>query len=58
MSTQTVEQAMLTLGENARQASRELMRAPGSAKTRALLAMADAIAARRRALREANRQDV
>ncbi|OWT77427.1 MULTISPECIES: glutamate-5-semialdehyde dehydrogenase [unclassified Achromobacter] len=58
MSTQTVEQAMLTLGENARQASRELMRAPGSAKTRALLAMADAIAARRPALREANRQDV
>ncbi|WP_233235406.1 glutamate-5-semialdehyde dehydrogenase [Bordetella sp. LUAb4] len=58
MSTQTVEQAMLTLGENARQASRELMRAPGSAKTQALLAMADAIAERRPALREANRQDV
>ncbi|ALM83879.1 glutamate-5-semialdehyde dehydrogenase [Bordetella sp. N] len=58
MSTQTVEQAMLTLGENARQASRALMRAPGSAKTRALLAMADAIAERRPALREANRLDV
>ncbi|OZI30361.1 glutamate-5-semialdehyde dehydrogenase [Bordetella genomosp. 10] len=58
MSTQTVEQAMLTLGENARQASRELMRAPGSAKTRALLAMADAIADRRKTLQEANRQDV
>ncbi|MFC4274884.1 glutamate-5-semialdehyde dehydrogenase [Achromobacter aloeverae] len=49
---------MLTLGENARQASRELMRAPGSAKTRALLAMADAIADRRKTLQEANRQDV
>jgi len=58
MSTQTVEQAMLTLGENARQASRQLMRAPGAAKTQALLAMADAIAERRPALREANRQDV
>jgi len=49
---------MLTLGENARQASRQLMRAPGAAKTQALLAMADAIAERRPALREANRQDV
>ncbi|HTK03048.1 MAG TPA: glutamate-5-semialdehyde dehydrogenase [Bordetella sp.] len=58
MSTQTVEQAMLTLGENARRAAREMMRASGAAKVRALSAMADAVADHRDALKAANRQDM
>jgi glutamate-5-semialdehyde dehydrogenase len=58
MSTQNVEQAMLKLGENARRAAREMMRASGAAKVRALLAMADAIADNRDALKDANRQDL
>jgi glutamate-5-semialdehyde dehydrogenase len=58
MSTQTVEQAMLALGANARRAAREMMRASGAAKVRALVAMADAIADNRDALKAANRQDL
>jgi glutamate-5-semialdehyde dehydrogenase len=58
MSTQTVEQAMLALGANARHAAREMMRASGAAKVRALIAMADAIADNRDALKAANRQDL
>ena len=45
MSTSSIEQAMLALGENARRASRAMMRANGAAKNQALLAMADATAA-------------
>jgi glutamate-5-semialdehyde dehydrogenase len=58
MSIETVEHAMIALGENARRASRELMRATGAAKSRALCAMADAIAANRDTLKAANRQDL
>ncbi|ANN80579.1 glutamate-5-semialdehyde dehydrogenase [Bordetella flabilis] len=55
---QTVEHAMIVLGENARRASRELLRATGAAKSRALRVMADAIAANRDTLKSANRQDL
>jgi glutamate-5-semialdehyde dehydrogenase len=58
MSIQNVEHAMIVLGENARRASRELARATGAAKSRALCIMADAIAANRDTLKAANRQDV
>ncbi|ARP92733.1 glutamate-5-semialdehyde dehydrogenase [Bordetella genomosp. 9] len=58
MSTQTVEQAMLALGENARRAAREMMRATGAAKARALTAMAEAIAENRDTLKAANEQDL
>ncbi|ANN66282.1 glutamate-5-semialdehyde dehydrogenase [Bordetella bronchialis] len=58
MSTQNVELAMLALGENARRAAREMMRASGAAKARALTAMADAIADGRDSLKSANRQDI
>ncbi|ARP84434.1 glutamate-5-semialdehyde dehydrogenase [Bordetella genomosp. 8] len=58
MSSQTVEQAMLALGENARRAARQMMSASGTAKVRALTAMADAIAGNRDALKAANRQDM
>ncbi|OZI23432.1 glutamate-5-semialdehyde dehydrogenase [Bordetella genomosp. 9] len=58
MSSQTVEQAMLALGENARRAARQMMSASGAAKVRALTAMADAIADSRDALKAANRQDM
>jgi len=47
MSSSSIEQAMLTLGENARRASRAMMRANSAAKNQALLAMADALAATR-----------
>ncbi|CAM4048601.1 glutamate-5-semialdehyde dehydrogenase [Bordetella bronchialis] len=49
---------MLALGENARRAAREMMRASGAAKARALTAMADAIADGRDSLKSANRQDI
>ena len=54
MSSSTIEHAMLTLGENARRASRAMMRANGAAKNRALHAMADALAASRDELKAAN----
>ncbi|RFB01379.1 gamma-glutamyl-phosphate reductase, partial [Parvularcula marina] len=40
MSSSSIEQAMLTLGDNARRASRAMMRANSAAKNQALLAMA------------------
>ncbi|KAG1316635.1 hypothetical protein G6F63_015991 [Rhizopus arrhizus] len=49
---------MLTLGENARHASRAMMRANSAAKNKALLAMADALAASHDELKAANEQDV
>lgn len=49
---------MLALGENARRAARQMMSASGTAKVRALTAMADAIAGNRDALKAANRQDM
>lgn len=49
---------MLTLGENARQASRAMMRANGSAKNRALLTMADLLIDGKQALQAANARDV
>ncbi|CAM3499516.1 glutamate-5-semialdehyde dehydrogenase [Bordetella sputigena] len=58
MSSQTVEQAMLALGENARRAARLMMSASGAAKVRALTAMADALGDSRDALKAANRQDM
>ena len=54
MSSSTIEHAMLTLGENARRASRAMMRANGAAKNQALHAMADALAASRDELKAAN----
>ncbi|AOB30655.1 gamma-glutamyl phosphate reductase [Bordetella sp. H567] len=58
MSTQTVEQAMLILGENARRAAREMMRASGAAKVHALTAMAESLQDNRDTLKEANLQDL
>jgi glutamate-5-semialdehyde dehydrogenase len=49
---------MLALGENARSASRRMRSVPGTAKTRALLAMAAALADCRDELKDANRQDM
>ncbi|AKQ61280.1 Gamma-glutamyl phosphate reductase [Bordetella hinzii] len=49
---------MLTLGENARQASRAMMRASGSTKNRALLTMADLLIDGKQALQAANARDV
>ncbi|CAM4421966.1 Gamma-glutamyl phosphate reductase [Bordetella pseudohinzii] len=49
---------MLTLGENARQASRAMMRASGWAKNRALLTMAELLTDGKQALQAANARDV
>ncbi|AZY49862.1 glutamate-5-semialdehyde dehydrogenase [Bordetella avium] len=54
----SIEQIMLTLGENARQASRAMMRASGTAKNRALLAMAELIIDGKAALQAANALDL
>ncbi|MFU1983521.1 glutamate-5-semialdehyde dehydrogenase [Bordetella hinzii] len=54
----SIDQTMLTLGENARQASRAMMRANGSAKNRALLTMADLLIDGKQALQAANARDV
>lgn len=54
----TIEHTMLALGENARQASRAMMRASGSAKNRALLAMAEMLGAERDTLKAANARDL
>ncbi|MDQ8030530.1 MAG: glutamate-5-semialdehyde dehydrogenase [Bordetella sp.] len=54
----TIEPALLALGENARQASRAMMRASGSAKNRALLAMAEMLGAERDTLKAANARDL
>lgn len=58
MSSSSIEHAMLTLGENARRASRAMMRANSAAKNKALLAMADALAASHNELKAANEKDV
>ncbi|MGE8679920.1 MAG: gamma-glutamyl-phosphate reductase, partial [Achromobacter marplatensis] len=58
MSSSSIEHAMLTLGENARHASRAMMRANSAAKNKALLAMADALAASHDELKAANEKDV
>ncbi|OZI36643.1 glutamate-5-semialdehyde dehydrogenase [Bordetella genomosp. 1] len=54
----TIEHTMLALGENARQASRAMMRASGSAKNRALLAMAEMLGVERDTLKAANARDL
>ncbi|ANY15298.1 glutamate-5-semialdehyde dehydrogenase [Bordetella pseudohinzii] len=54
----SIEQTMLTLGENARQASRAMMRASGWAKNRALLTMAELLTDGKQALQAANARDV
>ncbi|KCB21959.1 glutamate-5-semialdehyde dehydrogenase [Bordetella hinzii] len=54
----SIDQTMQTLGENARQASRAMMRASGSAKNRALLTMADLLIDGKQALQAANARDV
>ncbi|OZI73944.1 glutamate-5-semialdehyde dehydrogenase [Bordetella genomosp. 12] len=54
----SIEQTMLTLGDNARQAARAMMRASGSAKNRALLAMAELLVDGKQALQAANAKDV
>ena len=53
-----VAQYMTQLGEQARAASRLMARADTDSKNKALLAMAEAIDARREALVEANRTDM
>ena len=58
MSSSSIEQAMLTLGDNARRASRAMMRADSAAKNQALIAMADALAASHDELKAANERDV
>ncbi|EWM48244.1 aldehyde dehydrogenase family protein [Bordetella holmesii 41130] len=54
----SIEQTMLTLGVNARQAARAMMRASGSAKNRALLTMAELLTDGKQALQQANARDV
>lgn len=58
MSSVSLEHAMLTLGENARRASRFMMRADGATKNRALLAMAQALLSQRAQLQAANEKDL
>src|SRR5690606_2962899 len=58
MPATDIDTAMLTLGENARRASRAMMRASGAAKNQALHAMADALGDSRAGLKAANAQDV
>lgn len=53
-----IDDAMLALGENARRASRVMMRASGTAKNHALLAMADALLQNRDTLQAANARDL
>lgn len=58
MPATDIDTAMLTLGENARRASRAMMRASGAAKNQALHAMADALSDSRAGLKAANARDV
>lgn len=58
MPATDIDTAMLTLGENARRASRAMMRASGAAKNQALHAMADALGDSRAGLKAANARDV
>lgn len=58
MSSDNLELSMLTLGRNARQASRVMMGATDQAKSAALRAMAQALQDRRAALQAANRADL
>ena len=53
-----IQQYMMTLGQQARQASRSMAAADTAAKNRALLAIADALQAQRGALQSANQQDL
>src|SRR5690606_7574890 len=53
-----IQQSMLELGRHARAAAREMMRASGAAKAKALRAMAASLKARRDELREANEKDL
>lgn len=54
MSSSDIDTAMLALGDNARRASRAMMRATGAAKNQALHAMADALRDARAELKAAN----
>lgn len=54
----TLQDTMQQIGRQARQASRVMMRASGTQKTQALLAMAEALSAQRSALQQANASDV
>ncbi|HEY5894514.1 MAG TPA: glutamate-5-semialdehyde dehydrogenase [Chthoniobacterales bacterium] len=54
----TLEQIIHSLGQRAKDASRELARASTSQKNAALLAMADAVAANEAAILEANADDI
>jgi glutamate-5-semialdehyde dehydrogenase len=58
MSHTDIDDAMLTLGENARRASRAMMQASGTAKNQALLAMAQALLENRETLQAANARDL
>jgi len=58
MPATDIHTAMLALGENARRASRAMMRATGAAKNHALQAMAEALRDNRAELQAANAQDV
>jgi len=58
MTTASIEQSMQELGRHARAAAREMMRANGAAKDRALRAMAASLQARRDELRAANEKDL
>ena len=58
MTASQIQQSMLELGRHARAAAREMMRASGAAKAKALRAMAASLKARRDELREANEKDL
>jgi len=54
----TLQDTMQQIGRQARQASRVMMRASSAQKTKALIAMAEALSAQRAALQRANASDV
>jgi glutamate-5-semialdehyde dehydrogenase len=54
----SLQDSMLSIGQLARQASREMLRATGAQKAKALLAMADTLSEQRAALQSANMLDL
>ena len=54
----SIQESMLDVGRQARQAARAMLKASGATKVRALLAMADALATEHDALQAANQQDL
>ena len=54
----SIQDSMLEVGRQARQAARSMLKASGATKSRALLAMAEALATERDALQTTNEKDL